>query len=338
MPKLMEEICQQPGVLENLFQKYKDGISFKNLHECEVFLIGTGASLSACLQAKYAFLKYLKKNVTVIPAFEAEYYMPAFGKNSMAVIVSQSGESYETRVVCDGLREKKIPFYALSNNPNSYLARNSSGVFPIEAGEELGTATKTQSGSVFLLYLMAAAGCKDALEEISKIPENLQKTIEEAKKYISDFSAFFGDKKAVYITGLDANAPTALQAGLMLKEKVFLHAEGISLAEFRHGPVESIEEGIPVVIVAAGSETIKTALAHADFLSKVCGAKIALVTNSHEHKLGEYMNFPFVWDGEEIFGHICATAPFQILAYHMAAERGYDIDGFKYIGKILSKY
>jgi glucosamine--fructose-6-phosphate aminotransferase (isomerizing) len=338
MAKLIEEISEQPAVLNHLYQKYKNGILYHELSQKELFLIGTGASLSACLQAKYALMEYYKKTITVIPAFEADYHIPLLKPEHVIILVSQSGESYETHVVCDSLSERNIPFYALTNNVNSYLGKKARETYPLEAGVELGTATKTHTSSIMLFYLMAAAENEAALKEVAKIPESLQKTLEKAQKYISELASFIGEKKAIYITGLGKHAPTALQAGLMLKEKVFLHCEGLSLVEFRHGPVESIENGTPVIIIAIGEENRKAALLHADFLSRICGAKVAIVSDCEERTTGGYLNFPVVWDGEECFSHICATALFQLLAEYMAAQRGYDIDGFKFIGKILSKY
>lgn len=338
MAELIKEIGMQPEVLKRLYDRYTEGILEEELKQKELFLIGTGASLNACLQAKYAFMRHLHKNVTVIPAFEIEYYLPLLHADSLAAVVSQSGESYETRLTCDWLADRHIRFYAITNQPESYLAQKADKVFLLEAGNELGTSTKTQTGSVQQLYLMAAGAGKDALGEIKQIPDCLERTITAAKTYVSDFAGFFGNEKALYVTGLGMQEPTARQAALMLKEKVFLNAEGLSLAEFRHGPVEAVEAGTPVLMIAAGNENREKALLHADFLSGVCNAKVGLVTDCPDRRLGSYPNFPFVWNGREEFSHICATAPFQLLVEYMAGQRGYDIDGFKFIGKVLKKY
>lgn len=338
MAKLIEEIGQQPLVLQKLCEQYPEGIAGEEITEKEIYLIGTGASLNACYQAKYALIEHYKKNISVIPAFESEYYIPLFGPNTLVILVSQSGESYETRVTCDILCEKNVAFYALTNNPSSYLAQKAKKTFCLEAGVELGTATKTQTSSILLLYLMASKGYKDILKQISDIPNCLLKTIDKAKTYISDFADFIGDAKALYITGIGKQTPTAGQAAIMLKEKVWLNAEGLSLIEFRHGPVEAIEKDTPVIILSFGEENKKIALNHAEFLSKVCGAKVGLVTDYQEQYLNSYPNFSFVWEGNENFSHICAIVPFQLLVEYMANQRGYDIDGFKFIGKVLNNY
>ena len=103
----------------------------------------------------------------------------------------------------------------------------------------------------------------------------------------------------MYLTGLDAHAPTAVQASLMLKEKVWLHAEGLPLAGFRHGPVEVMEEGVPVVLIGHGKEKIKPLLMHADFLSNVCHGDVALVTDSKETWMKGYRNFPMSGKGQK---------------------------------------
>lgn len=337
MAKLLEEIYGQPDVIRKLQKGLPEGDYQNRLEGKQLFLFGTGASLSACMQAKYAFLKY-GIHAVAVPAFEAGYYKGLLGKNSVAIVVSQSGESYETKVIVEELMKKEVPFLGITNNEGSFLGKNADKCFPLMAGEELGTATKTQTASTMTLYWMAAAGCKHAMEELHKMPEAMEATLEAAEGYKQELADFLSDRKAVYLTGLDAHAPTAVQASLMLKEKVWLHAEGLPLAEFRHGPVEVMEEGVPVVLIGHGKEKMKTLLMHADFLSNVCHVDVALVTDSKEPWIKGYRNFPYVWEGAEIFSHICATLPFQLLAERMAAERNYDIDGFKYIGKVLNQY
>lgn len=338
MAMLLTEIREQPEKIGRLFEGFSDYKKEIRLENKKVFLFGTGASLSACMQAKYAFLKYAGIAAAVVPAYESLYYMPVLDENCLVMVVSQSGESYETKVICEQLLERRVPFIAITNNPESFLGKNADICLPIMAGEELGTATKTQTGSVMLLYLLAACGKKAVYRQLADLPAAMQGTIVMAEKYKSSMVEFIGGRERLYITGLDAQAPTALQASLMLKEKVWLHAEGLSLAEFRHGPVEVLEKGVPVILIGHGEEKIKTLLGHAGFLSNVCHADVALVTNREAGEIGGYRNFPYIWEGDEELSHICATLPFQLLAETMAEKKGYDIDGFRYIGKILNQY
>lgn len=334
----MQEILEQPEVLKlakRSYQELKKGLQIKGK---KVYLFGTGASLSACMQAKYSFLKYAGFSPTVVPACEATYYLEILDSDSCVIIVSQSGESYETKVICERLLEKNIMFIAITNQTDSFLGRHASICFPLNAKTELGTATKTQTSSVMLLYEIAVEESEEAQIQLQKIPDMLLTTIETAREYVAELAEFIGVSKVVYLTGLDAQAPTALQASLMLKEKVWLHAEGLSLAEFRHGPVEVLEKEVPVILIGYGEVKRETLLLHANFLTTVCHAKVVLVTDCTEKELGGYRNFPYIWDGDEELSHICATAPFQVLAEYMARVRNYDIDGFKYIGKILNQY
>lgn len=334
---LLQEICRQPQVMRTLIEKYPEGLEGCIDPDKDLFLFGTGASLSACLEAKYAFLKYTGINAMVIPACEIMYYRQVLSTESQVFVVSQSGESYETRIICDQLMEIGISFYAITNNPESYLGKSANECYALMAGSELGTATKTQTASLLLLLLAACSDNAKALNQILKIPKQMEQTICKVQTYVQSLSEFLGNNKVLYITGLDAHAPTALQAGLILKEKVCLHAEGISLTEFRHGPVEALEKDTPIIIIS-DREKLKIAIKHADFLSNVCGAKVALVTNLPDTKLQGYPNYPFVWEGDEQLSHISATVPFQLLAYFMADQRGYSIDGFRFIGKILDSY
>lgn len=338
MAMLLTEIREQPERIGKLFAEFPEEQKEIRFADKRVFLFGTGASLSACMQAKFAFLKYAGISAAVVPACESLYYMPVLDRSCLVIVVSQSGESYETKVICEQLLERRVPFIAITNNPQSFLGKSADICLPIMAGEELGTATKTQTGSVMLLYLLAACGREEVYKQLAGLPEAMRETLEMAEVYKQSMADYIGDRERLYITGLDAQAPTALQASLMLKEKVWLHAEGLSLAEFRHGPVEVLEEGVPVILIGHGEGKIKTLLGHAGFLSNVCHADVALVTNKEAEVIGGYRNFPYKWDGDEALSHICATLPFQLLAETMADRRGYDIDGFKYIGKILNQY
>lgn len=338
MAMLIREIYEQSQVLSEMIQKYPFGYRLENLNSKKFFLFGTGASLSACMQAKYAFLRYAGINAVVVPACESSYYMNVLDDTCLVVIISQSGESYETKIISRQLEERGIPYVAITNSKTSYLASHAACTIGLEAGEELGTATKTQTSSVMMLYLIAASGSEQVLKQVRRIPNCLEKTLESAKEYRERLTEWLGDSMTVYLAGLDAHAPTALQGSLMLKEKVRIHAEGLALAEFRHGPVEVLTEGCPVILIGYGREKRDSLLRHADFLSKVCHAKVALVTECDKNEIKEYPNFSYVWDYDEELSHICATAIFQILAEHMAEKRGYDIDGFCYIGKILDQY
>jgi glutamine---fructose-6-phosphate transaminase (isomerizing) len=337
MAQLIHEIEEQTGILQKLCEIHPEGIQTEAKNK-NLYLIGTGASLNACFQAKYALTELLDTNIIVVPAYEAEYYLNIFDKEAIIIIISQSGESFETRLVCDWLMEKKLEFHGITNNPESYLAKKANRAFLLESGVELGTSTKTQTSSVFLLYLMAAAGHETAMAEVKKIPKYLQRTIDTAKDYIADFSSFLGEAEVVYITGNGQHTPTAEQAGLMMKEKVFLNAEGLSLVEFRHGPVEALNTNIPVVIITYGEENMSKACVHAEFLQNICGVRVCFISDSPLTMVNGIRNFSFCWEGSEAFSHICATVPFQLMVEHLAKKRGYDIDGFKFIGKILNKY
>lgn len=336
MAMLIKEISEQPQVLKKMLEFWPGEMELAKLKSKRVFIFGTGASLSACMQAKYAFLHY-GTVPNIVPAFETEYYIPLLQKEDLVLIISQSGESYETKVICEELLKKGIPFWGLTNQPDSFLGRNAARCLPLLAGSELGTATKTQTASLMALYRMAAGEDEAGVCQLEKIPRMAEETIKTAKGYMDELIAFVGDGDRFYLTGLDEQAPTALQGSLMLKEKVWIHAEGMALAEFRHGPVEVLKEGMPVILIGSSTK-LDTLLCHARFLRNVCHASVAIMTNLPERKIEDFPNFPYQYEGNDVFGQLCATIPFQLLAERMADLRNYDIDGFQYIGKVLNQY
>lgn len=340
MTKTKQEILGQPKVLEDVLAAYGSAVpdAARALKGKDIFLIGTGASLHACLQAKYAFLRYSGQNVSVIPACEIPYYSEALKEGSFVILVSQSGESYETKEVCGLLLERHIPFYGITNQPESTLARSATETFLCYAGEEVSSATKTHTATLLLLYMLAAGHDSAAMGQISRIPELAGDTIALTERVLERLCGFSGQDTVVYLAGKGAHAPTMQQAALLLKEKVFLNAEGMALAEFRHGPVEALRPGTKVLIAASGGLNVEDACSHARFLSDVCKADVAMLTDLDAPAGQAFPHFGFVWGLDEELSHISATIPFQLMAEHMAETRGYDVDGFKFIGKVLSQY
>ncbi|HEY5582971.1 MAG TPA: SIS domain-containing protein [Ruminiclostridium sp.] len=331
------EVAQKVIDLYSLkLDKYNSMFTGKN----KILLLATGASLNACDAAKYAFSKYRGIIPHVIPAAETNYIADNIDKDTIAILVSQSGESLETKIIAQLLKDRKVEFFGMTNNPESFLASKADEVLLLHAGQEVSSATKTNMASLLILYILAAGNDKAAMQELQKIPNAITKTLSLANESVPLLVEILKDEKNVYILGVGMNAPTAKQGSLLMKEKTFIHTEGLSVSDFRHGSVEVIEEGLPIILCASTSSSIKEAAHHARYLKNLGADVYLIVDNALEAEIGvpESSIVKVAQSEDEIFSSIINVIPLQLLAEGIAAAKGYDVDGFRYLSKIVDKY
>lgn len=341
--RMLREIYDQPIVSEKILTCYVDiakacGKALQRKRH--FFLLGTGASLNACIAARYAFLKYGGRLPHVLATSDVDYVLERAGEDAVFVLVSQSGRSHETEKAVEMFRQRKIEFWGITNNGASNLAQYADRTLLLEAGDEASSATKTYSATLLILYMIAAGDDTGAWDEIRRIPEDIHRNLALAAQPIGDMAKCLEQEKVVYFTGMGSHGATAAQAALMLKEKAFIHAEGLSLAEFRHGPVEVVEPGLPVVVLAATPYRVREALKkHAEYLAGL-SANVFMITDMSVSGNGIPADkcIVFVNGCEEVFSHITAIIPCQLLAENIAQNRGLDVDGFRYIAKVIECY
>lgn len=340
--KMWNEIHDQYEVSKNVIDVYSGKLEVYNeviKRKNKIFLLGTGASLNACEASKYAFSKYRGIIPYVIPAAETDYVIGNMDKDTLTILVSQSGESLETKMISQLLRDRNIEFWGMTNNPDSFLAKNANQVLLLGAGEEVSSATKTNMASLLILYMLAAGNDKDALEDINKIPEAIRVTLSMVDERIPALVEKIKDKKNTYVLGAGMSGPTARQGSLMMKEKTFIHTEGLSISDFRHGSVEVIEEGLPIIICASTPSSVKEASGHARYMRNLLADVYMIVDGQIETDTVEDENIIYAASGDnEIFSHITTTIPLQLLAEGIAAAKSYDVDGFRYLSKVVDKY
>ncbi|AEE97898.1 SIS domain-containing protein [Mahella australiensis] len=336
MSCMLNEIYDQPAVLQKLYNDYRSEVAklVTELYKARnIFLIGTGSSLYACYAGAYAFTRFMNKIPIVIPSSEVSYVAETVGKEDIAIVISQSGESKETVEALDYLSKTSV--WAITNSAQSTLARAASSVFCLEAGQEVSSATKTYTASLMMLYMLAACGTGDEMAKVGAIPYMVADNIEAVKGKISIWAAEFKDVADIFILGTGPNIATAKEAALMIKEKTFIPAEGESLIEFRHGPIEVVEPGTKVVLVTHNLNKINISM-HYQQLSSL-GADVRLVHNADLPDIG-VKDIELRSTQEEAISAINMVIPFQLLAENIAVNRGLEPDTFRYINKVLNKY
>jgi glutamine---fructose-6-phosphate transaminase (isomerizing) len=340
--KMRQEIFDQIEVSAKVIQQYKSVVLSLNKEAKEkknVFLMGTGASLNACLASRHAFMKYCKLMHHVVAAADIETVAEIMGKDSLVILISQSGNSYETQRAVEILKNKNIEFWGITNEPESMLARESNRTLYMNAGVEVSSATKTYMATVLILYMIASGNDAEAIEDIDKLPEDIKQTLGVLDKVVDKIASGLMDKNVMYLVGIGAHGAAAGQGALMIKEKTFIPAEGLPLSEFRHGTVEVVKPGLPVIISASTPSRVEEALFHGEYLSDL-SADVYLVVDCpvETGKIPKEKIVCIKNSVHEAFSHLTAGVFYQLLAESIAFHKNYDVDGFKFLKKCVDKY
>lgn len=340
--RMWHEIQDQYEVAKEVIKNYHEQagpLSMELAKKKRVFLMGTGASLIACMASRYAFIKYGSFIPEVMAASEINYALDRMDSETVVILVSQSGQSYETQEVVKILKGKKVELWGITNEPGSTLARNADRVLLMNAGVEVSSATKTYMATILILYMLAAAQNKMQMESIANIPEDIKQTLAMCQSPVDALAKKLSKKSVIYITGIGPNSQTAAQGALMLKEKTFINAEGMALSEFRHGPIEVVKPGLPIIITASSPEVVKVAVEHMKHLAGL-SASVYIITDNLvvDASIPEENIIRVSNRCQEVFSQISEVIPLQLLAEGIANINGYDVDGFKYISKVVDKY
>ncbi len=336
---MLQNIWEQPDVLAGLVQNAQDYSGFKKdvLSKENIFIVGTGGSLNGALACVTAFAKYAGRVPVVLPASEIGYYTHLFNEKSAVVLISQSGESFETKQMCHLMAERGLPFWGLTNEEGSTLATMATKTLLMGAGKEVSSATKTYTATVMLLYLVAAADSEAAMTHLARIPACVEQTLLACQSKIEAVANILLKEKAMVVLADNINGASARASALLLKEKNLIMAEGMTASEFRHGAVEVIEKGLQVLYHAPCDQNRGETLKHIDFLQKT-GCDITFVSTDKPATIAEERFLPVFTPGEDVFTHISAILPSQLLTERLARMQGLDVDNFRYLTKIVGNY
>ena len=304
----------------------------------QIIFMGTGASLNACYGVKAASIKYLKKIPAIVEMADAQAILPAITDKTVCFLVSQSGESKETVEGIDIMCGTKALTIAVTNEKESYLASKSDITLELKAGKEISSATKTCTASILIMCMAVCCHDELAVSQLKELPGLIEKALSELPGKVSEIAEMLRNEKAFYIGALGALYPAARQGALLIKEKDFILSEGLSISELRHGTVEAVYENMPVFIVAANEDNHK-AQEHARYFANHVKAKTFLITNKKDAlQYGNIACIKIENSENDCFTGICPTIFFQFLSENIAEINGYDVDGFRYLSKVIETY
>ncbi len=319
---LLEEIKLKPEELQGLRK---------------VYLVACGTSYHAALVGKFLMESLCRLPVEVDLGSEFRYRDPLVDSQTLLVLISQSGETADTRAGLRAGKEKGAKTLAICNVVGSSIAREADAVIYTHAGPEIGVASTkaftTQLVALYLLALFLARTLKrmtrvetrQHLNWLLELPTWVQQTLDLDEEIRGIARQYMSAQNFLYL-GRNILYPIALEGALKLKEISYIHAEGYPAGEMKHGPIALIDENLPVVVLAPQSPTFDKIMSNIEEVAARRGRVIAL-TEAENHQVRDKVEtvIPVPRVPLEL-SPIVLTVPLQLLAYHIADLRGTDVD------------
>ncbi|WP_170608019.1 glutamine--fructose-6-phosphate transaminase (isomerizing) [Ruegeria arenilitoris] len=354
---MAKEIAEQPIVVAEAIRSYLpsggdhvvlpgDDIDFTKLDR--MTMVACGTAFYACLTAKYWFEKLAKMPVEVDIASEFRYREPPVPDRTLALFVSQSGETADTLAAlryCEGKADKIV---SVINVPESSIARESDVALPIHAGVEIGVASTkafTCQLSVLLMLALKAAVDRGTLspEQISDhaaalrgLPSVLNTALDEFNT-IRKSAQRLSEARDVLFLGRGLMYPLAMEGALKLKEISYIHAEGYASGELKHGPIALIDKDMPVVVMAPKDAVFDKTVSN---MQEVMARKGKVILVSDDEGIADAQDG--VWSTIRMphvhpnLTPILYSVPAQLLAYHTALAKGTDVDQPRNLAKSVT--
>jgi glucosamine--fructose-6-phosphate aminotransferase (isomerizing) len=345
---MLKEVNEQPEAVENALRGRVDAggeVSLEGLLDAvsipdldEVRVIGMGSAWIAGLYTATAIQQLARLRAGVENASEFRYGDPIVDERSLVIAISQSGETADTLAAVREAKRRGAKVVAVTNVVGSALSLEADAVLFMQSGPEICVlATKTLIAQMVcgLLIAVALARGRGSLSaerhreidaELREVPQRIRTCLELEPQLAEMAQRYAHVRNAIYIAR-GINIATALEGALKLKEVSYIHAEGYAAGELKHGPIALLDSETPVVAVATRSATlIKTLSSIAEVRARDAPV-IALVTDGDTAVDAELArDMVRVPECSELLSPLINVVPLQLLAYHVAVERGCDVD------------
>jgi glutamine---fructose-6-phosphate transaminase (isomerizing) len=313
----------------------------------EVRLLGMGTSLHAAMVGEYVIEDWAGIPARAEDASEFRYRRPTLGDDALVVVITQSGETADTIVGLRQARERGALTVAVTNVVASTAARDADGAVYLHAGPEIGVAsTKTFVAHLVSQYLLAlriaTAHGRVSLERRQEIARNLRelpdliRRVLESENEIARLAHRYARYRNFMFVGRGIDRPIALEGALKLKEISYLHAEGSSGGELKHGPIALVDTDFPVVAICTESATREKMISNVHEVVARDAPVLAVVTEG-DHALDDLAASVLeVPKADEVSSAVLTTVALQLFAYHVAIQLGTDVDQPRNLAKSVT--
>ena len=351
-----KEIFEQPTVLADELRQYlpegggtrlpADIPDFRSVDR--IALVACGTANFACQVAAYWFEQLARIPAHAEIASEFRYGERVLNRRTLAIFVSQSGETADTLAALRHANENGCPNIAVLNSTTSSMSRDAASVMAIHAGVEIGVAsTKAFSCQLAALAILAIAAAEQRGELDSAQGNALLRKLRgmpvlvgaalETRRAIRRIADDIAKSRNALFMGRGVMYPVALEGALKLKEISYIHAEGLASGELKHGPIALVDEDLPVIVLAPPGPLLGKTLSNLEEVKARRGKVILLADSATaETHRGEVRFSIALPRCEPMFAPILYSVPLQLLAYHAAVALGTDVDRPRNLAKSVT--
>lgn len=336
---MLKEINEEGEVVKRILSLYtkdnKVGDIFNIKKYKSIDIVACGSAAFAGYIGKYYIEKYANIRTNVHYASEYRYQKNFFDKDTLVILISQSGETADTLAAMKLANEHDIDTLSIVNRRDSSIARESKYVIYTPAGIEIAVATtKAYLAQVIILILLAIKNSsmeEEGIRELKLLPNIIT-------KYINDFNykeiaKLVSDKKNIFYLGRGIDYYLALEGSLKLKEISYIHSEAFPAGELKHGSISLIDENFGVIAIVLDKSISDKTISNLKEVSSR-GAEVIAITNIDKD---DFSTHKILLDNHsEFLTPLTAIIPMQLLAYNTALIKGYDIDKPRNLAKSVT--
>ena len=336
---MLKEINEESEVVKNILNLYTKNNKIKNIYNIKKYknidIVACGSASFAGQIGKYYIEKYANIKTEVYYASEYRYRKNFFTKDTLVILISQSGETADTLAALKLAKENGINTLAIVNRRDSSIAREADSVIYTEAGIEVAVATtKAYLAQVLILLLLAFKDNNKKtklLEDLKLLPNLITKYINEYD--YSNIANILKDKEHIFYLGRGIDYYLSMEGSLKLKEISYIHSEAFQAGELKHGSISLIDKDFGVVSVVTDKTISDKTISNLKEVS-ARGAKIITITNIKDNNFADYTIL--VEDYDEILNPLLVIVPMQMIAYNVAKLRDCDIDKPRNLAKSVT--
>jgi glucosamine--fructose-6-phosphate aminotransferase (isomerizing) len=356
---MQKEIYEQPRSITDTirgridFEKYEVDIPEMNLTPeharriRQIVTVACGTSYYSGLVGKFFIEHMARVRVECDYGSEYRYRNPILDEDTAVLAITQSGETVDTLAAVEEAREKKSTVWSIVNAIGSQAMRLADGYITMNAGPEIGVAsTKAFTTSIVDQYLLALylgqlrgtlthEQHQQYVQDVARLPDLLGRALESDGKVLELAHDLYKFTDFLYL-GRGINYPIALEGALKLKEISYIHAEGYPAGEMKHGPIALIDEQMPVLCITLQDNLYEKMISQVEQAKARGGIVVALATEGDEFIRTKADHVIYVPACPPLLSPIVSVIPLQLLAYHIAALRGADVDQPRNLAKSVT--
>lgn len=354
---MLKEIHEQPKVVRDTINSViKDGkIDFSDIgltdeemqKISQIYIVACGSAYHVGMAVQYVIEDFTSIPVRVELASEFRYRKMTLVKDSLVIIISQSGETADSLAALREAKEKGIKTLGIVNVVGSSIAREADNVFYTLAGPEISVATtkaySTQLIAGYLLALQFAVSrgemteekCEELLKELFTIPDKIEKILED-KERIQWYATKLAGAKDAFFIGRGIDYAIGLEGSLKMKEISYIHSEAYAAGELKHGPISLIESGIPVIGVLTQQDLFEKTVSNMVEV-KSRGASLMGLTTYGNYSVEDLADFTvYIPQTDPHFAGSLSVIPLQLLGYYVSVAKGFDVDKPRNLAKSVT--